>query len=66
MMKPNVGTIDRAIRIVLGALIIGWGLYAQAWWGIIGVIPIATGILQWCPAYLPIGFSSCSVDTEAK
>jgi predicted transporter len=65
-MQPNVGTIDRVIRIVLGVLLIGLGLYNQAWWGAIGVVPIATAILRWCPAYVPVGFSSCAVDKEAK
>lgn len=58
-MMPNVGSIDRVVRIVLGLVLIGWGLYAQAWWGAIGVVPLATAALSWCPVYLPFGFSSC-------
>ncbi|KOR32544.1 hypothetical protein TI05_06610 [Achromatium sp. WMS3] len=64
-MKPNIGTIDRVVRIVLGVLLIGFGLYQKAWWGAIGVIPIATAFLQWCPVYLPFHFSSYTeADTQ--
>ena len=55
----NVGGIDKTIRIVLGVAIIAWGLYAQNWLGAIGLIPLITGIIGWCPAYLPFGFSTC-------
>ncbi|MCG6862784.1 MAG: DUF2892 domain-containing protein [Chromatiaceae bacterium] len=54
-MKQNVGNIDKVIRIVAGLALIGWGLYAQNWWGAIGAIPLATALMGWCPAYLPFG-----------
>ena len=38
-MKHNVGGIDRALRIIVGLVIIGWGIYAQSWWGAIGLVP---------------------------
>ncbi|HEB95917.1 MAG TPA: DUF2892 domain-containing protein [Sedimenticola thiotaurini] len=57
-MKHNVGGIDRILRIVVGLALIGWGLYAQNWWGAIGIIPLFTGAIGWCPAYLPFGLSS--------
>lgn len=57
-MKHNVGGIDRILRIVVGLALIGWGLYAQNWWGAIGIIPLFTGAIGWCPAYLPFGLNS--------
>lgn len=57
-MKCNVGKTDRIIRAVLGVGIIAGGFYFQSWWGAIGVIPIFTASIGWCPAYLPFGFSS--------
>lgn len=57
-MQINVGKTDRIVRIVAGIVIILLGLVYQSWWGVIGLIPLATGLLRWCPAYLPFGFSS--------
>ena len=58
-MKCNVGKTDRIIRVILGAGIIAIGVYLKSWWGVIGVIPIITAAIGWCPAYLPFGISSC-------
>ena len=62
-MKANVGTIDRAIRIIVGLGLIGatlGGLIGV--WGWLGIIPLATGVVRICPAYLPFGISSCSTE----
>ena len=62
-MKANVGGIDRILRIVvgLGLLSLVFILEGNArWWGLIGVVPLATGLLRWCPAYLPFGIKTCS------
>lgn len=58
-MNANVGNIDRIVRIVLGLALIGWGVYAQNWLGAIGIVPLATGAISWCPAYLPFGLNTC-------
>ncbi len=55
----NVGGTDKVVRIVIGVAVIGWGVYAQNWWGIVGAVPLITGLIGWCPAYLPFGFKSC-------
>lgn len=60
-MKKNVGTIDRTIRAVIGVLIIGIGVYYQSWWGLIGLIPLATAAIGWCPPYAALGVSTCSL-----
>ena len=58
-MKCNTGKTDRIIRVIIGAGIIAGGVYLQSWWGAIGVIPLFTAAIGWCPAYLPFGISSC-------
>ena len=61
-MNANVGNIDRAIRILLGLrLIVATLAGAIGAWGWLGVIPLATGIFRFCPAYLPFGFRTCAV-----
>ncbi len=57
-MRCNVGKTDRLVRIVAGLAIIGAGIYLQSWWGAIGLIPLATGTLRWCPMYMPLGIST--------
>ena len=56
----NVGSADRVIRLVLGLVIIGVGFYYHSWWGAIGIVPLFTALIGWCPAYLPFGISTCS------
>jgi hypothetical protein len=60
-MIQNVGTVDRVIRIVAGAALIAASVlgYIGAW-GWIGIVPLATGLVRVCPAYLPFGLSTCS------
>ena len=61
-MNANVGNIDRAIRILLGlGLITATLAGAIGVWGWLGVIPLATGIFRFCPAYLPFGIRTCVV-----
>jgi hypothetical protein len=62
VMKRNVGSIDRALRIVAGLGVIGVGYYMyESWWGAIGIVPLLTATIGWCPAYVPFGLSSCKV-----
>ena len=61
-MQTNVGGIDRAVRIVAGSALILFALLsgsAYAAWGWIGVPLLATGLIGWCPAYLPFGIRTC-------
>ena len=61
-MKCNVGKSDRVIRIVLGVVIGAAGLYFNSWLGLIGIIPIFTAAINWCPLYLPFGIKTCKED----
>jgi hypothetical protein len=60
-MKQNVGGIDRVLRIIagLGVLSLLFILPGDArWWGLIGIVPLATGLFNYCPAYTLFGMSS--------
>lgn len=60
-MKQNVGTTDRIIRLILGIVIIGAGIYYRTWWGLIGIVPLATAALGYCGPYALLGISTCKV-----
>lgn len=63
MLKKNVGGIDRVLRIVIGlALLAGFFLNADGayrWAYLIGIVPLATGLLSTCPLYSILGLSTC-------
>ncbi len=61
-MKSNVGDIDRILRIVLGLVLIGLTLTGTIGaWGWLGVVPLATGAIGWCPPYAIFGWNTCSM-----
>ena len=63
-MKCNVGKTDRAARIVAGLVFLGLGYYYQSWWGLVGLVPLTTGALAWCPVYIPFGIATNKKDTK--
>jgi hypothetical protein len=61
-MKSNVGGIDRILRIVVGLVLIGLTLMGNIGvWGWIGIVPLATGAIGWCPPYAIFGWNTCSM-----
>ncbi len=58
-MQKNVGTIDRYVRIIIGTSAIAVGVYLPSWWGALGIIPLLTAFVGWCPAYSFFGMNSC-------
>jgi len=61
-MNANVGGIDKILRIAAGLVLIGLGVSGiGAPWTFIGVVPLATGLLGWCPLYRILGISSCKI-----
>jgi hypothetical protein len=62
-MKANVGGLDRILRIVVGLVLLAAVFVFEGnarWFGLIGLVPLATGIFSYCPLYAPFGFSSRS------
>ena len=58
-MSKNVGGIDRAVRIVLGlALLVGFAMTGTVWY-LIGIVPLATGLMSSCPIYSIFGIRTC-------
>ncbi len=61
-MEANVGGADRVARIVVGIALVSLFFLLEGnarWWGLVGVVLIATGLLRWCPAYIPFGIKTC-------
>jgi type IV secretory pathway TrbD component len=57
-MKKNIGSADKAVRIILGLLIIVLGFVFQSWLGLLGIVFLGTAFTGTCPAYLPVHFST--------
>ena len=67
-MTRNMGTVDRAIRAALGLGLLSLLFFLEGnarWFGLIGLVPLATAALGWCPAYLPFGISTCGTKQAA-
>ena len=58
-MQKNVGGIDKIARILVGIALIVWALAGGPVWAWIGILPLATGLLGWCPAYTLLGIKTC-------
>lgn len=62
MIQVNVGSWDRWLRIIVGLFLVSlvfWG--PKTWWGLIGIVPVLTGIFRYCPAY-----TLCKISTVGK
>lgn len=60
-MTANVGTVDRILRFSLGLTLLAVGYYYKSWWGLVGLLPVLTATVRFCPAYVPFGLSTCAV-----
>jgi uncharacterized membrane protein YuzA (DUF378 family) len=66
-MTKNIGTIDRIIRIIVGSVIIIWGAMNNSLLGVIGLIPLITAAIGWCPLYCPLKVNTtCDKDSCKK
>ncbi|CAM5350010.1 DUF2892 domain-containing protein [Thauera mechernichensis] len=63
-MKTNVGGIDKILRILVGIALIAWALFGGPVWAWIGILPLATGLMGWCPAYTLIGLNTCPLSKK--
>lgn len=58
-MSCNVGSTDRIIRILAGLALIAWALTGGPMWAWVGIVPLATGLFKFCPAYTLLGMNTC-------
>ncbi|MGE4304151.1 MAG: DUF2892 domain-containing protein [Novosphingobium sp.] len=60
MFKVNVGSVDRMLRIVLGIVLLALVFVGpKTMWGLIGVVPLVTGLFRTCPLYSLLGIRTC-------
>jgi len=67
-MKANVGGIDKVIRIVAGLAILSLVFVLEGsarWWGLVGLVPLFTGLFRVCPAYSLLGLNSCPMQRKS-
>jgi hypothetical protein len=61
-MTTNIGGLDRALRIIVGVGAIGAAFAGYIGpWGYAGIVPLATALIGWCPAYTLVGMNTCGV-----
>ncbi len=62
-MKTNVGTVDKVIRVILGLGLLSLVFFVEGpakWWGLVGFVPLITGLAGNCPLYTLFGLSTCA------
>ncbi len=59
-MKTNEGAIDRVLRVLVGAGVLSLAFVGpQTPWGYVGLVPLVTGLVGYCPVYAMLGFNTC-------
>ncbi len=66
ILKKNVGYKDSIIRVILGTLIVALGLYFDSYWGFIGLIPVISGAISFCPVYRVLKVSTMDPSLERE
>ncbi|MGE4132250.1 MAG: DUF2892 domain-containing protein [Bdellovibrionales bacterium] len=66
-MKMNEGGLDRVLRVVVGVGVLSMAFVGpQTSWGFVGIVPIATGLLGWCPIYTLLGINTCPMNKVSE
>jgi len=64
-MKANVGAIDKLLRVIAGLALLAWAVWGEGAWhrlGFIGIVPILTALVGFCPLYTLLGIRTCPVE----
>ena len=67
-MKANVGGVDKVLRIVVGLGLLSLILLLEGnarWWGLVGLVPLGTGLINFCPLYPLFGINTCAAKDKA-
>lgn len=67
-MKANVGGADKVLRIIVGLGLLSLIVILEGgarWWGLVGLVPLATGLFNFCPLYTLIGANTCPMKDKA-
>jgi hypothetical protein len=66
-VKANVGTLDKIVRVILGIGLLSLIFLLEGnakWWGLVGLVPLVTGLVGTCPLYTILGLSTCPPETR--
>ena len=66
LMKANIGSVDRGVRVLLGLGVIGAGVVFQSWLGAVGLVLLGTAAISTCPIYLPFGISTRGLGSKVR
>lgn len=69
IMTRNIGGIDRAVRIIVGLALLSLVAFVEGdarWWGLLGFVPLLTGLFSVCPLYTILGVNTCPVTGERR
>jgi hypothetical protein len=67
-MEKNVGSADKVVRVIIGLALLSLLFTRQdssRWFGLIGLVPLLTAYLSWCPAYTLLGIRTCPAERKA-
>jgi len=66
-MKPNVGGMDKVIRVAIGIALLAAVAFVDGplrWWGLAGLVPLVTGLFNFCPLYTLLGLNTCALERK--
>ncbi|MBI2840565.1 MAG: DUF2892 domain-containing protein [Acidobacteria bacterium] len=66
-MKKNIGTVERVIRVIVGIGVLSVAFVGKGTpWTYLGILPLLTGVVGWCPPYAVFGISTCKASDQEK
>ena len=65
-MPKNASDMDRFLRVGFGLALLSLTVIGSTWWGLVGLLPLVTGLVGYCPAYRLLGLSTCGQAPRAR